>query len=102
MENNLKFIKTFPNKIKKINIKQIEEHKNLGKLNIKKLQTITINKDNYLLAHVDNMIYILDSNYEIINKLYSSGDDNLKNFGYCIFENDKYLFVVDLLKKHFH
>ena len=26
MENNLKFIKTFPNKIKKINIKQIEEH----------------------------------------------------------------------------
>ena len=73
MENNLQFIKTFPNKIKKINLKLLKNNKNLEKINDNKLKTITFNKTKLskkLLLYKDqNMVFILDSEYNIKNDI---------------------------------
>ena len=97
MDNNLNFIKIFPNKIKKINIKQLERNKNVDKLNIDKLITISLDEgklsNNILIAQSENKLHIFDSNLNIQNILYPSVDDNIDNFGYAIFRHKTQLFI---------
>lgn len=105
MDHNLNFIKTFPNKIKKINIKQLERNKNLDSLNIETLITISLEEqklsNNILIAKVENKLYILDSNLETKDILYPSYDDNITNFGYSIFRNKNQLFVSGFTEEGF-
>jgi hypothetical protein len=105
MHNNLNFIKNFPNKIKKINIKQLERNKNLDSINIEKLTTISLDENNLsnniLVAQSENKLHIFDSNLNIQNILYPSFDDNIEKFGYSIFRHKHQLFTNGFTKEGF-
>lgn len=105
MHNNLNFIKKFPNKIKKINIKQLEKTKNFSSLNIEKLTTVSFYENNIskniLIAQTENKLHIFDSNLNIQNVLYPSFDDNIQKFGYSIFRHKHQLFTNGFTKEGF-
>jgi len=90
MENNLKFIKSFPSKIKKINLKSLSSFamQKDKKLNGNKITNIKSDNqfiNNILFVNSDNKILLLNSAIEKIDILYTSDDDLVNNFGYSYF-----------------
>jgi len=97
MENNLKFIKSFPSKIKKINLKSLSIDNKLNKINGKKITNIKSNNqfiNNVLFVNDDNKILILNSTFEKLDILYTSDDDTINNFGYSYFIINKKLCIT--------
>ena len=95
MENNLNLIKQFPNKIKKVNLKN--EKNILEVLNEYKLFTIDFeygNKTNkQLFGAKDNKIYVINNKLEITNELKTSEEDNISYFGYTSSYHNKILYI---------
>ena len=90
MENNLKFIKSFPSKIKKINLKSLSSFamQKDKKLNGNKITNIKSDNqfiNNILFVNSDNKILLLNSAIEKLDILYTSDDDHVNNFGYSYF-----------------
>ncbi len=98
--NNFKFIKSFPNRIKKININSLEESSNLE--NIKGSNIITVNNLNYslLLYKDNNKIYILNDDFEIKQNIEYPVTDKLSNFGQSCFFIEDYLSIIGLNSGH--
>ena len=103
MENNLKFIKTFPNKIKKINLKSLKENHKTKKLNGNNLITIYSGDlnllNNLLFAKENNEVLIINSDFDEIDKLYTSKDDKVINFGYNFLTFNKKICVTGINDK---
>ena len=95
MENNLSLIKQFPNKIKKVNLKN--EKNILEVLDEFKLFTIDFengNKTNKQLFGVkDNKIFVINNRIEITNELKTSEEDKISYFGYTSSYHNKILYI---------
>jgi hypothetical protein len=102
MENNLKFIKSFPSKIKKINLKSlssfvIQKDNKLNKIN--GMNITSVKSDNQfindlLFVNDNNKILILNSIFQKLDILYTSDDDIVNNFGYSYFVMNKKLCIT--------
>jgi|UniRef100_A0A6C0ISD2 hypothetical protein len=103
MENNLKFIKLFPNKIKKINLKSLssfdmQKNNRLNGMNITNIKSDNQFINDLLFVNDDNKILILNSDFQKLDILYTSDDDNVNHFGYSYFVMNKKLCITGFNK----
>lgn len=95
MENNLNLIKQFPDKIKKVNLKN--EKNILDSLSEYDLFTIDLETDiktkTQLYGKKENKIYVFDEKLEIQHQLITTKEDQISHFGYCYFFYNYKLYI---------
>ena len=95
MENNLNLIKQFPDKIKKVNLKN--EKNILDSLSEYDLFTIdletNIKTKTQLYGKKENKIYVFDEKLKIQHQLITSEEDQISHFGYCYFYYNGKLYI---------
>ena len=98
--NTFKFIKKYPEEIKKINIKSLSSNENLSKFKGKNIKIIKNLNQIIMVNKLDNKIKIIDDNFEVIQTLFASKTDDLRIFGNNIFFMGDYLGVTGVFQNN--
>ena len=96
--NNFKFIKKFPDEIKKININSLKENENLQKINKGNIIVLNNLETTLLLYSENNKVYVLDDNFETLQEINPPNKDNLITFGYNFLFINNYLTIIGVSK----
>lgn len=96
--NNFKFIKKFPDEIKKINIKSLKGNVNLENVKGSNITVLNNLSNNILIYKDNNKIYLLNDNFEEKQVITHPISDKLLNFGYNCFLINNYLSIIGIGK----